>query len=190
VFDGPGAQSFMTHNPHRGSRNWSAGSAFRPTFVRLRSSPGGWRRRERSPLVPPLAPRRPQVAGWAPAGRHERRRAKVGATATSSSPPSSPSVRSQSADVTNQPPCAQLGLRRKGLEFGPNRDWRLRAPLGAEVLISNKSPMRCPKSFGGFHLPTVAAPPSVFAMTRRRRRSLSLVGPYLRHPLSRSDWST
>jgi hypothetical protein len=37
---GPGAQSFMTHNPHRGGRNWSVASAFRPTFVRLRRSPG------------------------------------------------------------------------------------------------------------------------------------------------------
>jgi len=35
ALDGPGAQNFMTHNPHRGGRNWSAGFAFRPTFVRL-----------------------------------------------------------------------------------------------------------------------------------------------------------
>ena len=35
ALDGPGAQSFMTHNPHRGARNWSVASAFRPTFVRL-----------------------------------------------------------------------------------------------------------------------------------------------------------
>ena len=127
--DGPGSQRFMTHNPHPGGGNWSVASAFRPTFVRLRSSPGGWRRRERSPLVPPLAPKRPQVVGWAPVGRPERRRAKVGVTAISSSPPSPPSVRSQSAGVTNQPPEAQLGFRRKGLEFGANRDWTLRRLL-------------------------------------------------------------
>ncbi len=35
ALDAPGAQSFMTHNPHRGGRNWSVASAFRPTFVRL-----------------------------------------------------------------------------------------------------------------------------------------------------------
>ncbi len=44
ALDGPGAQGFMTHNPHRGDRNWSVGSAFRPTFVRLpcafRAAPG------------------------------------------------------------------------------------------------------------------------------------------------------
>jgi hypothetical protein len=49
ALDGPGAQSFMTDNPHRGGRNCSGPSAFGPTFVRLRSSQGGWRRRERSP---------------------------------------------------------------------------------------------------------------------------------------------
>src|SRR5258708_9475387 len=38
--------------------------------------------------------------------------------------------------------------------------------IGAEFLMSNKSPMRGPKSFGGFHLPTVAVPPS------DRRRSI------------------
>jgi hypothetical protein len=38
ALDGPGAQSFMTHNPHRGGRNWSVPSAFRPTFVRLPSA--------------------------------------------------------------------------------------------------------------------------------------------------------
>ncbi len=71
---GPGAQSFMTHNPHRGGRNWSVASAFPPTFVRLRSSPGGWRRRERSPLVSPLAPRGPQVGTNADEQRSARRR--------------------------------------------------------------------------------------------------------------------
>src|SRR5258708_39966428 len=35
ALDRPGAQSFMTHNPHRGGGNWSVASAFRPTFVRL-----------------------------------------------------------------------------------------------------------------------------------------------------------
>jgi len=40
ALDGPGAQSFMTHNPHREARNWSVASAFRPTFVRLRGAFG------------------------------------------------------------------------------------------------------------------------------------------------------
>jgi hypothetical protein len=38
ALDGPGGQSFMTHNPHRGGRNWSVASAFRPTFVHLPSA--------------------------------------------------------------------------------------------------------------------------------------------------------
>jgi len=81
ALDEPGAQSFMTHNPHRGGRNWSVASAFRPTFVRLRSSPGGWRRRERSPscrLSRPDARRslsgHPQVGTNADERRSARRR--------------------------------------------------------------------------------------------------------------------
>src|ERR1700676_4328770 len=35
ALDGPVAQSFMTHNPHREARNWLVAWAFRPTFVRL-----------------------------------------------------------------------------------------------------------------------------------------------------------
>jgi hypothetical protein len=79
ALDGPAAQTFMTHNPHRGGRNWSVASAFRPTFVRLRSSQGGWRRRERSPLVPPLAPdARRSLAGHRQVGTNaeERRSAR------------------------------------------------------------------------------------------------------------------
>jgi hypothetical protein len=55
ALDGPGAQSVMTHNPHRGGRNWSVGSAFRPTFVRL---PAAF-----STFAPP--------SGHPPALRHE-----------------------------------------------------------------------------------------------------------------------
>ena len=46
------------------------------------------------------------------------------------------------------------------VKCGKNRQVELR-----EILMPNKSPMRWPKSVGGFHLPSAVCPPSVFGRT-------------------------
>jgi len=160
ALDGPGAQSFMTHNPHRGGRNWSVASAFRPTFVRLRSSPGGWRRREWSPSCRLSRPdARRSLAGHPQVGTNADKRRSARRRPCRRRRPHRQSAHSRPASRINLP-VGSWAFGGRNPEFGPNRDWRVPAPLGSEVLISNKSPMRCPKSFGGLHLPTVAVPPS------------------------------
>jgi hypothetical protein len=136
ALDGPGAKSFMTHNPHPGAEI----GRLLPTSVRPcppSEFAGGCRRREGRPDARRSLGGHPQVVTNADERRSARRRSRRRRRLR-------PSVRSQSARVTNQTPCAQLGLRSKGPEFGPQSRREVAAPSWRGNALSNKSPMRCP----------------------------------------------
>ena len=157
------------NNPHRGARNWSWPSDPRATLVRPQV-PAGLRSDSRAtPRQVLRATSRSRTLGEGSSEVLTSNRSPVrwpklvGRCHLPSAvcPPSEisglpwPKALAESQTCPRWP-CWAGGWDKSrastGLQIGQ--------PMGAKSCTHNKSPMRCPKSFGDFHLPTVAVPPS------------------------------